>query len=434
MSYLGLRPSSSSSSSGSIFSSSSRLGQIGRQGDAPLPRARRTSRGIALDNGCHGRGSRAGDGARAAAGAARARRGRGRRRGIVEARRQQRFGRAPAPASSSAPARRRRGERRASPAALRQRRPAARSAAAARARRRTRPRARGPGPAAPATPSQILSRRIATNRRKPSRKLARAVSPSIALAAMTIETRSLSDSEISGHRARGSTARSCSSGMMGVGKSTVGRRWRSCSACRSVDADDEIEKAAQLSVAEIFERFGEAHFRDGERRVIARLIDGGPEGARDRRRRLHPARTRALILEQRHRRLARQRHRDAGRARRPRKDTRPLLRGRRSARDRSPRLQGRARAGSMREAPIHVTSDARPARRDRQPHPAGARLQWPVIPVELGRPRATRCASAAGCSPTLASAVRPLLRKRRGADRHRRERRRGTGARRSRPR
>ena len=44
-----------------------------------------------------------------------------------------------------------------------------------------------------------------------------------------------------------------------------------------VDADDEIELAADLSIAEIFERCGEPHFRDGERRVIARLMTGEPK-------------------------------------------------------------------------------------------------------------------------------------------------------------
>lgn len=62
-------------------------------------------------------------------------------------------------------------------------------------------------------------------------------------------------------------------GLMGVGKSTVGRKLAELLACDFVDADDEIEKAAQRSVAEIFEQFGEAYFRDGERRVIARLIE-----------------------------------------------------------------------------------------------------------------------------------------------------------------
>jgi shikimate kinase len=66
-------------------------------------------------------------------------------------------------------------------------------------------------------------------------------------------------------------------GMMGVGKSTVGRMLAAQFRLDFVDTDDEIEKAAGLSIAEIFERFGEDYFRDGERRVIARLIDGGPK-------------------------------------------------------------------------------------------------------------------------------------------------------------
>lgn len=65
-------------------------------------------------------------------------------------------------------------------------------------------------------------------------------------------------------------------GLMGAGKSTVGRRLAKRLALPFVDADAEIEAAAGLSVAEIFERFGEAHFRDGERRVIARLVADVP--------------------------------------------------------------------------------------------------------------------------------------------------------------
>jgi shikimate kinase len=64
---------------------------------------------------------------------------------------------------------------------------------------------------------------------------------------------------------------------MGVGKSTVGRRLAQRMKLDFVDADHEIEHAAGMTIAEIFERFGEAHFRDGERRVIARLIDGRPK-------------------------------------------------------------------------------------------------------------------------------------------------------------
>ncbi|MEM6476357.1 MAG: shikimate kinase [Pseudomonadota bacterium] len=62
-------------------------------------------------------------------------------------------------------------------------------------------------------------------------------------------------------------------GLMGVGKSTVGRRLAGMLHTGFVDADDAIEEAAQRSIAEIFEAHGEAYFRDGERRVIARLIE-----------------------------------------------------------------------------------------------------------------------------------------------------------------
>ena len=66
-------------------------------------------------------------------------------------------------------------------------------------------------------------------------------------------------------------------GMMGVGKSTVGRRLAARLGVSFVDADEEIEKAAGMTITEMFERYGESHFRDGERRVIARLIDGPPK-------------------------------------------------------------------------------------------------------------------------------------------------------------
>ena len=63
-------------------------------------------------------------------------------------------------------------------------------------------------------------------------------------------------------------------GMMGAGKSTIGRRLAHRLAVPFADADAEIEAAAGLKVADIFARYGEAHFRAGERRVIARLIHG----------------------------------------------------------------------------------------------------------------------------------------------------------------
>lgn len=62
-------------------------------------------------------------------------------------------------------------------------------------------------------------------------------------------------------------------GLMGAGKSTVGRRLAGLLGVQFVDADDAIEDAAQMSIAEIFEQFGEEYFRDGERRVIVRLIE-----------------------------------------------------------------------------------------------------------------------------------------------------------------
>jgi shikimate kinase len=62
-------------------------------------------------------------------------------------------------------------------------------------------------------------------------------------------------------------------GLMGVGKSTVGRKLAALLATDFVDADEEIERAAAMSVSEIFDCFGESYFRDGERRVIARLIE-----------------------------------------------------------------------------------------------------------------------------------------------------------------
>ena len=116
-------------------------------------------------------------------------------------------------------------------------------------------------------------------------------------------------------------------GLMGAGKSTVGRRLATRLRLPFVDADSEIEAAAGMSITDIFARFGEAHFRDGERRVIARLIDGTPKVIATGGGAFINDETRALILES-----AVAIWLDANTAvladRVGRRDTRPLLRDR----------------------------------------------------------------------------------------------------------
>ena len=149
-------------------------------------------------------------------------------------------------------------------------------------------------------------------------------------------------------------------GMMGVGKSSLGRKLAHALGWSFVDADEEIELAAQQTIPEIFATYGEPYFRDGERRVIARLLgEKGPAhqviatggGA------FCNPQTRALILE-------------SGVAvwidaeldtlvdRTSRKDNRPLLAGG------NPReILGRLRterAPLYALAPIHVMSDSGP--------------------------------------------------------------------------
>jgi shikimate kinase/3-dehydroquinate synthase len=65
-------------------------------------------------------------------------------------------------------------------------------------------------------------------------------------------------------------------GMMGAGKSAIGQRLAARLGLKFVDADAEIAAAAGMSISEIFARYGEGHFRDGERRVLSRLLNDGP--------------------------------------------------------------------------------------------------------------------------------------------------------------
>jgi shikimate kinase len=84
-------------------------------------------------------------------------------------------------------------------------------------------------------------------------------------------------------------------GMMGAGKSSIGRRLAGRLGIAFADADGEIEQAAGMSIPEIFERHGEPYFRAGEARVIARLLEGGPQVLATGGGALIDANTRALI-------------------------------------------------------------------------------------------------------------------------------------------
>jgi shikimate kinase len=146
-------------------------------------------------------------------------------------------------------------------------------------------------------------------------------------------------------------------GLMGAGKSTVGRRLARRLGLPFIDSDEEIERACGRTVSEIFASYGEDSFRDGERRVIARLLDGVPRviatggGAfADRQtRELILARCTAVWLDADVETLA---------ERVSRRDSRPLLRGR-EPRPVLEELSAR-RAPAYAEAHVHVRSDPAP--------------------------------------------------------------------------
>lgn len=148
-------------------------------------------------------------------------------------------------------------------------------------------------------------------------------------------------------------------GLMGTGKSTVGQKLAELLGITFIDSDVAIEDAAQRNIGEIFETFGEPYFRDGERRVIARLIEeghgviatgGGAFVNED---------TRALILEHA---IAVWLDCDIATlvARTRRRDTRPLLKGG-DPTEILTRLHAQ-RAPAYAQAPIRVQSGELPHR------------------------------------------------------------------------
>ncbi len=66
-------------------------------------------------------------------------------------------------------------------------------------------------------------------------------------------------------------------GLMGCGKSAIGKRLAAKLSIRFVDADEEIERVAGMTISDIFTKYGEAHFRDRETKVITRLLTEGPQ-------------------------------------------------------------------------------------------------------------------------------------------------------------
>ena len=146
-------------------------------------------------------------------------------------------------------------------------------------------------------------------------------------------------------------------GMMGVGKSTVGRKLATLLHLPFTDADEQIEQAAQMSVSEIFAKFGEDYFRDGERRVIARMVAEQPSVIATGGGAFVNEETRGLILDKA---IAVWLDCDTETLvdRVIRKDTRPLLRGG-DPREILTRLKAE-REPFYAQAPIHIMSEAGP--------------------------------------------------------------------------
>jgi shikimate kinase len=142
-------------------------------------------------------------------------------------------------------------------------------------------------------------------------------------------------------------------GLMGAGKSTVGRRLARRLGLPFVDSDVEIEEASGATTADLFERYGEHDFRDGERRLVARLIEGDVRVI---------ATGGGAFIDRRTRQLLNERAItiwldapiDVLAERTGRRDNRPLLRGG----DRAAKLARLAeeRQASYAEAKIHIRS------------------------------------------------------------------------------
>jgi shikimate kinase len=142
-------------------------------------------------------------------------------------------------------------------------------------------------------------------------------------------------------------------GLMGVGKSSVGKRLARKLNIPFIDADDAIEEAAGCSIAEIFKRYGEAEFRAGEQRVIKRLLEAGPHILATGGGAVVDPQTRSRILEKG---LAVWLHADIDILveRTAKRDTRPLLKNGDPYQTLSQLLE--ARNAYYAQAPLHVQS------------------------------------------------------------------------------